>query len=161
MKPWELENLDFEIPWLYILEPIDKKWCKSWNCEILYNILENNLEWKDNITKFFGTYIIHVTLSDFYYLPNFYTSKFCEITKIMYHFKLFLECAVPTSLVILSASKYQIIYYEGLWGKNRANALFNLYHHYKEITIHPIKFSKMCLQKLVNKYIYFINAIDF
>ena len=53
MKTWELENLDFEIRLLYILEPIDKNWCKGWNFEILYDILEANVDWKDNINKFF------------------------------------------------------------------------------------------------------------
>ena len=161
MKPWELENLDFHIPWIYELEPMTQKWCKNWNCEIVYDILDNNIEWKKNITQFIGSYNLYITLSDFYYLPKFYAFKFCDIIKTMYTAKLFLECAVPITFGILLSPKYQIIYYEGLWGESRKKAIYNLYHHSKEITIHPIKFSNFSLQNIVDKYVYFMNAVCF
>ena len=161
MKPWELENLDFEIPWLYLLEPMKQKWCKGWKSEKIYNILEEHLEWKERITKFFGSYTIHITNADFYYLPNSYAFKFSKIVKIMFNSKIFLECAVPNSLIILSCPMYQIIYYNFLWGDDRKYALYNLYRNYKEITLHPIKFSNLSFQNKVNDYIYFINAINY
>ena len=158
MKPWELENLDFDIPWIYELEPMRKDWCKHWNCEILFELIKNNSDWKSNIIKFFGFYSIYITLSDFYYLPNFYASKFCNLIKTMFNTRLFLECAVPTSFILLSSPKYQIIYYKGFWNEDRNKALYNLYNHSKEITIHPIKFSNLYFQNKVNDYIYFTNA---
>ena len=159
LKPWELENLDFKIPWFFELNHPTKDWCKHFHCDKMYEILSKNFEWKENIIKFFGTFTIQTTLSDFYYLPNDYIHKFCEIIEIMYNSKIFLEIAVPTTHIILSSKKYQIVYYEGLWGEDRKNAINNLYKHYKEISIHPIKFSNYDLQVKVNNYIYFTNAI--
>ena len=114
MKSWELENLDFDTPWIYELGPMRKDWCKHWNCEILFELIKNNSDWKSIITKFFGFYSIYITLSDFYYLSNFYASKFCNIIKTMFNKKFLLECAVLTSFILLLSPKYQIIYYEGL-----------------------------------------------
>lgn len=79
----------------------------------------------------------------------------------MYKSKLFLECAVPSTFGILLLPKYQIIYFKGLYGKERKNSINYLIKDYKQITIHPIKFSNKYLRKQVNKYIYFINAIGF
>ena len=109
MKSWELENLDFDTPWIYELGPMRKDWCKHWNCEILFELIKNNSDWKSIITKFFGFYSIYITLSDFYYLSNFYASKFCNIIKTMFNKKFLLECAVLTSFILLLSPKYQII----------------------------------------------------
>ena len=118
MKIWELNNLDFNIPWLYIFEPIYKNWTHYSNCIKLYNIINNNSNWKSNFTKFIGyNYYIPFALADFYYIPNYFASRLCEIFKYMYMSKIFLECAVPTSLGILLNKEYQLIYIKALWGE--------------------------------------------
>ena len=60
-----------------------------------------------------------MAISDFYYLPNYLFPKFLNIIEIMYKSKLFLECAVPNSMGIILAPKYQYIYFNGLWKNKR------------------------------------------
>ena len=128
---------------------------------MIYNVLNKNLEWKKNLTKFLGTFDIPTTISDFYYLPNYLVSIYCDIIEKMYASKLFLEYAVPTSFGIILSSKYQIIYFKGLWGEERKKIINYILKDYKQITIHPTKFSNIYLINEVDLYIYFINAKEY
>ena len=161
IKIWELDNLDFNIPWLYKFHPIKKEWFHYERCKAIYDILNSNFDWKLNLIKFYGQYEIPVTISDFYYLPNSIISLFLEIIEKMYNSKIFLECAVPTSMGIILWPKYQIIHFRGLWGNERKKAIFYLKKEFNQITIHPIKFSNIYNKIKVNIYIYFINAMEY
>ena len=102
MKIWELNNLDFNIPWLHNLSKLSKKYGFYKYCKNLNNILNNNIKWKTNLSKFLGNnFYIPLALSDFYYIPRYIAAKICEIFKVMYYSKIFLECAVPVSFGIL------------------------------------------------------------
>ena len=79
----------------------------------------------------------------------------------MYKSKIFLECAVPTSLAILLSNKYQIIFIRALWNEERKEVKKYLYSQYNQISIHPIKFSNQTAKIFVNKYIDVIMAIDY
>ena len=79
----------------------------------------------------------------------------------MYKSKIFLECAVPTTLGIILSKEYQLIHFIGLWGKERNNVVEYLHKKYNQITIHPIKFSQIRFRNLVNLYSYFIKAEEF
>ena len=127
----------------------------------MFNILNNNLEWKMNLTKYLGVFNIPCAISDFYYLPNYIVPNYCKIIEEMYNSKLFLECAVPTSFGIILAPKYQIIYFQGLWGETRKKAINYLIKDIKQITIHPIKLSNVFLLNNVSLFIYFANAKDY
>ena len=161
MKVWELENLDFNIPWIYNIHFIGPGWYHYKNCKRMFNILNNNLEWKMNLTKYLGVFNIPCAISDFYYLPNYIVPNYCKIIEEMYNSKLFLECAVPTSFGIILAPKYQIIYFQGLWGETRKKAINYLIKDIKQITIHPIKLSNVFLLNNVSLFIYFANAKDY
>ena len=161
MKYWELENLDTNIPWIYPFNPITIEWSHYNNCLPIKYILNNNIEWKNNLTKFLGYNGISMAISDFYYLPNYLFPKFLNIIEIMYKSKLFLECAVPNSMGIILAPKYQYIYFNGLWKNKRKEVIKYLRSSYKEITIHPIKFSNLDFQHEANKFIYFTNAEEY
>ena len=161
MKIWELENLDFNIPWLYNFNPISKEWFHFKNCNRTYNILNQNLEWKNNIIKFFSIFDIPITIADFYYIPNKIVINYLKIIEEMYNSKLFLECAVPSSFGILLSYKYQIIYFKALWEESRKKAINYLIKDFKQITIHPIKFSNKFLRNEVDLYIYFVNAKEY
>lgn len=163
MKIWELENLDFNIPWFYRYESIaiNPGWCFHYLCKDLYKICDNNLEWKKKVTKFFGMYKIFNGFADLYYVPNNYVPQFTELLKKMYDSKIFLECAVPTSFAIISAPKYQVLHIRPLWVQERERALNVLYEEFRQFSIHPIKFSNEELKIGVNKYNFFVNAIDY
>ena len=161
LKTWELDNFDFNIPWLYTFHPIDKNWGHSYWCYPIYNILNHNLVWKSNLIKIMGYYEIAVTIADFYYLPNSLLPKFIEITEKMYESKNFLECVVPTTMGIILAKRYQLIYFVGLWGDERKEAINYLHKAYHQITVHPIKFSEIDNKIKVELYIFFINAKEY
>jgi hypothetical protein len=67
-------------------------------------------------------------LADFYYLPNNYALKMSNILQKMFNSRIFLECAVPSSMAILSSSKYQIIFIEALWGNKRKEVITLIFH---------------------------------
>ena len=161
MKIWELDNLNFNIPWLYQFDYLNKEWFHYGECINIHNIIDKNPDWKVNLTKFLGYYDIPTTIADFYYLPNYIVPQFCKILKELYKSKIFLECAVPTTLSIILSKEYQIINFRGLWRKERNNVVEYLYKKFNQITIHPIKFSNIKYRNLVNLYNYFIKAKEF
>ena len=138
-----VENLNFSIPWLNQYGPIHKKWYHYSRCLPLYNIFNNNTNWKNNIISFNGFFEIISGMSDFFYLPNYYASKIGNIFDKMFKSNIFLECAIPNSMGILSASKYQIIKINALWGKQRKNSLNYLFNKFDQIVVHPIKLSNL------------------
>ena len=162
-KIWELENFDFNIPWLYRYEPdgINQYWMFYSKCKYLNHLYKHNSTWKENATNFFGFNKVFNGFSDLYYIPNYYMSIFTQLVKEMYNSKIFLECAVPATFAIISAQKYQMIYIRPIWAYERRNILNILRSEYQQFSIHPIKFSNDELKEGVNKYNYFINAIDF
>ena len=159
IKVWELENFDFSIPWFYefrAIKTINKSWFHYERCIKLYEIYENNLDWKINITQFFGVFDIFIGLSDLYYIPNYYISKFVELSKKMYESRIFLECAVHASFGIILAPKNQYLHIRPLWDLERKNVLNILYTDHQQFSIHPIKFSCDKNKNAVDKYNFFI-----
>ena len=163
LKVWELENYDFAIPWNYRFNPdgLNKKWDMYQFCLNLTDICENNLEWKLNITNFYGEYKLFSGFSDLYYIPKYYIQNFIEISKKMLDSKIFLECAIDTIFAIISAPKNQIIHIRPLWGEEREKAISFLYEDFQQLSVHPLKFSKDEIKNAVRKYNYFINADEF
>ena len=161
VKIWELDNLDFSIPWFNQFSSVNKKWRHYIHCKNIYNIFTKNSIWKNNIINFWSNYDVPKTIADFYYIPNNLVWEFFENIKEMYKSKIFLECAVPTTFGILLYSKYQIIIFRGLWGKKRKEAIHYLKNDYNQIVIHPIKFSNTYFRKEVTLYVYFINSKDY
>ena len=161
LKFWELQNLNFPLPWINQYAPIIRNWFHYSECLPLYNIFNNKIDWKNNIISFNGFFEIIHGNSDFFYLPKYYASKICNIFDRMFKSKIFLECAIPNSMGILLASKYQIIKINTLWEKERENSINYLYNHSKQIMVHPIKLSNLTAQKKVNQYISFLNAKEY
>ena len=164
VKIWELDNLDFNIPWFYMFYKLSRsysKWPHYNECSNIYGIINNNSQWKNNLVKFLGFYDIPITLADFYYIPNYIASKFVIILEKMFNSKIFLECAVPTAMAIILLNKYQIINIKALWNDERKNVIYYLKKAFNQITIHPIKFSNIYFQNEINKYIYFINNKEY
>ena len=145
MKVWELEYLDFNIPWFYSFAKLHKKWKHYKDCEKIENVIENNIEWKKNLTIFSGFYEIPKAVSDFYYLPNNLIHNFFLVVEKMFNYNLFLECVVPSTMGIILFSDYQLIHFYPLYGKKRKNVINYPKNTFNQITIHPIKFSNILL----------------
>ena len=163
IKVWEFQFYDFSVPWFYQFSSggITSDWSHYNSCVHLNDIYNNNLEWKRNITYFLGVYKIIFGLSDLYYIPQYYIRRFIELGREMLKSKIFLECGVQAIFGIISAPKYHIIYLRALWGDERKMFINALHDEFKQITIHPIKFSNDAHKEAVRKYNYFINANDF
>ena len=163
MKVWELNNLDFSIPWFYIYveNGLKKDDYFYKRCNKVFRICESKSEYKTNYIQFFGFYELFKGLSDLYYIPKNYINNFIELAQKMYEGNVFLECAVHAIFAIISAPKYQAIYIRPLWLHERKRAIKVLQSEFQQIFIHPIKFSNDKNKEEVNKYNYFINANEF
>ena len=163
IKVWEFQFYDFSVPWFYQFAPegINSHWDNYHLCIHLNNMYNSNSEWKRNITNFFGAYKVVGGLSDLYYIPQNYISRFIELGREMINSKIFLECAVQAIFAIISAPKYHIIYLRALWNDERKRSINVLHDEFKQISIHPIKFSNDIQKEAVRMYNYFINAKDF
>ena len=158
LKVWELENLDFNIPWFYHFfvrhDNFDKgSYVKA---KILLDI---HLDWKRRYRKFLGSTTVAYAVSDIYYIPQKDIANFCSMVTTMYEKKIFLETAVPTMMGIMLKERYQIILFAGLWRERRNLVMEYLINAEKQLTIHPIKFSNLTYQEAVNKYIYMMNIL--
>ena len=160
LKVWELENLDFSIPWLYHFFIRNSQFQR-----ISYlkskSLLDRHLDWKKNYTKYLGSFIVAYAVSDIYYLPQEDIGRFCDMVDVFYQARIFLESSVPTMMGIMLKPKYQIIQFCGLWREGRNKVVSYLKNADNQVTIHPIKFSNLTLQNEVNKYIFFINANEY
>ena len=123
LKTWELNNLNFSLPWFNQYTPIKKYWFHYKHCLSLYNMYNKKNKWKNNIISFNGYFDIIIGFSDFYYLPNYYASKINIIFEEMYKSKIFLESAIPNSMGILLAPEYQVIIINSLLGTNKNSSI--------------------------------------
>ena len=163
IKAWEFQYYDFSAPWFYEFRPgsINSNWLHTPRCVPLHDIYKNNTKWKRKITNFYGSYRIVFGLSDLYYIPHYYIKRFIELEREIIKSKIFLECAVQAAFGIISAPKYHIIYLRALWDEDRKRCINVLHDEFKQISIHPIKFSSDEQKEAVRKYNYFINGYYF
>ena len=116
MRIWLLDNYDFNIPWFNKFQISDWKiflrnpnqlWVHFRNAFTNLNIIiSNNLEWKQNITDFIGSYGIPYSFVDNMYFPNSMFNKFIDIAEQMYKRKIFHEMAIPSALGIINLPRY-------------------------------------------------------
>ena len=160
LKVWELENLDFNIPWLYhYFFRFDKFNDQTYNRA--KSVLDSHPNWKKRYRNFVGSTMVAYAVSDIYYIPQKDIGLFCSMVNIMYERRIFLETAVPTIMGIMLKERYQIILFAGLWRERRNLVMEYLINAEKQLTIHPIKFSNLTYQEAVNKYIYMMNGRDY
>lgn len=171
-KPWEIENLDLNIPWMNFIrkhpntsKPLSNypKYASVWKrLNSTYNninyFFNKNTRWKNNYAKCFGSSDILNILVDLIYFPKDIMSKFCDIVETMYDLRIFLQTAIPTALGILVLKRIQLLPSIFLWKKERKLIFKYLRNSYSFIGVHPIKFSKDLNKKLVNDYIEFMNC---
>jgi hypothetical protein len=160
LKVWELENLDFNIPWLnhYFIRFKEYELPQYVRGKKVFDI---HPEWKTMYRKFLRSDIIAYSVSDLYYLPNEDLAKFSTMVDEWYNQKVFLETAIPTMIALLLKPKYQVFFFAALWKEGRDKVVEYLRTAESQITIHPIKFSNITLQDVVSKYIFFMNAKEY
>ena len=160
LKVWELENLDFNIPWLnhYFYRFYEYDTLQYIRAKKVFDI---HPEWRNMYRKFLRSDILAYSVSDLYYLPNEDLAKFSSMVDEWYNQRVFLETAIPTMIALLLKPKYQVFFFVALWKEGRDTVVEYLRTAESQITIHPIKFLNVTLQDVVNKYIFFMNAKDY
>lgn len=174
IKPWQLENLNFNIPWINkiniycnITNPAlyIKRNSSLWKrlnhtYFTLKYLLNRNISWKNNVRNFYGIKIVNV-LVDIVYIPNNIMKQFCDIVEIMYESKIFIQIAIPIAFGIMQLEKMNILTSIFLWKKKRKLVINYLRTNFSYISVHPIKFSNKYNRKHVIDYISFINALKY
>ena len=165
MKTWHLDNYDFNIPWLnefqishwkIFLRNPKQFWVHFRKAFMnLNNIISKNLEWKQNITDFIGSYGIPKVYVDNMYFPNSMFNKFIDIVEQMYKRKIFHEIAIPSALGIINLPRYKLSTILALWGRDRIKNIKYLKRNLDNTFLHPIKLSNKLYWKEVTKYIFF------
>ena len=160
LKVWELENLDFNIPWLnhYFYRFREYNTLQYIEAKKVFDI---NPKWRTMYRKFLRSDILAYSVSDLYYLPNEDLAKFSTMVDEWYKQRVFLETAIPTMIALLLKPKYQVFFFLALWNEGREMVVKFLRTEESQITIHPIKFSNVTLQDVVSKYIFFMNAKEY
>lgn len=160
IKVWELEYLNFDIPWIseFSYEKT-KLWLNSHDRE--EKLLEKNLAWQKNVRIFYNGKVLGRGISDFFYLPNYFVPDFINVAKVFYNYTVFLELAVPSIYGVLLKPKYQSVHFIGLWEEDRKKWKNYLYTSHKQIVVHPIKFSDINNQREVIKYLEFKYAKEY
>ena len=160
IKVWELENYDFDIPWImtfYVSKT--KNWPKSNDRE--EEMLNKNKKWQNNLRKFYKSKIIGHGISDFFYLPNYFVKDYMIVARELFIYRVFLELAVPSIYGILLREKYQYVQFSGLWDDDRKNWFRYLRNAHRQTVIHPIKLSDIKSQIIVTNYLYFKKAEEY
>ena len=161
LKPWEIENLNFDLPWINYFDFKRKHVDEFSGNKILKNIINNNKIVANNIFKLMGNYLVPKLWIDSIYFPNSILIKLFDIFEKMYKQKIFLEIAVPSAFAIKSIDKFQIINSKLIWLFNRRFMNYYLMKSFNYVCVHPIKTSNYNLRYALYKYIYFRNGNEY
>lgn len=163
MKPWEIDDFDFNIPWTNNLN-LRRILVRLFKNAYIYfdNLIKDNKEWHDNLVKYLGTDSIPQLWVEIVYIPNSLMTKFCDIVEPMYHKNIFLEIAIPMAFSQLGAVKYQLCNSILVWSRRERKYMIEyLKKSYGMTFIHPLKFSDQRVKEVNSRYILFINAEDY
>ena len=161
MKPWELEGINQDIPWinLFDFERIYVKSLKEY--PFLQETIKKNITLSEKIFKMVGDYKPPKIWNDMLYLPNSLMKKYCDILEQLFNKKIFHELATAFAFGIISLNEYKIINSLLIWGRERNNMINIFKNSFGFSFVHPIKISNINLREKINKYYDFINGEDF
>ena len=160
LKPWEIENLNFDLPWINYFDYKRQSATFFSGYKLLENMINNNKTIMDNIFKLMGNTVVPKLWIDSIYMPNSLINKMTDIFEEMHNKKIFLELAVPTAFAIKSIKEFQIINSILIWFERKFMCDF-LKKSYNYLCIHPIKLSIENLREALYQYIYFINGNEY
>ena len=139
LKVWELDNLNFNIPWFSTI--FKKTLIDNENEKNIINglveLLKNKPDYETNLKKFIeGNGYIKGT-SDFYYLPNDKIKKFLEIIDEMYKNNISSDVAVINALAIMMEEEYVAFEVKPLCNEEKKNVMYHLKNDHDQIFIRP------------------------
>ena len=156
LKIWELDNLDFNIPWLCgfnLTQKINQE---------MNNLLNTKNNYKNNLEKFFGQKdTIGISFSQFFYIPKNYKETMISIFEEFYKNKIPQEYAICNAFGAALLPKYQYIYYEGWKELNVIDVMNYVRRVNEQIIVYPLDYSRKEIRDAVDDYYYFMKAEDF
>ena len=161
MKPWELEGINQDIPWINLFDfrRIYVNTLKEF--QLLEEMIKNNITLSEKIFKMVGDNIPPKIWNDMLYLPNSIMDKYCDILDDLFSKTIFHELATAFAFAIISLNEYKIINSLLIWGKERNNMINIFKNSFGFAFVHPIKISNIDLREKIKQYYYFINGENF
>ena len=154
LKIWELDYLDFDIPWFcsYNYTQNDK----------LENLLNLNNDYKNNLETFLGKKnVIAKALPHFFYLPKNSIDKVSTILEEFYKNKISQEFAIINAMAIALLPRYQYIYYTNLESEHLETVMTHIRKANEQILVYPVDYSRKDYREEIDKYYYFMKAEEF
>ena len=156
LKIWELDYLDFEIPWLCgfnLTQNINQNFIN------LFNINNN---YKINLEKFFGKKdTIGIGMGKFFYIPKNNIEIILSIFEEFYKNKIPDDYTICNSFGAALFPKYQYIYYEGWKELNSQNLMNFVRRNNEQIIVYPIDYNSKEIREQIDDYYYFMKAEEF
>ena len=161
MKPWELEGINQDIPWINLFDfrRIYVNTLKEF--QLLEDIIKNNITLSEKIFNMVGDNIPPKIWNDMLYLPKSIMDKYCNILEDLFSKTIFHELATAFAFAIISLNEYKIINSLLIWGKERNNMINIFKNSFGFAFVHPIKISNIDLREKIKQYYYFINGENF
>ena len=161
MKPWELEGINQNIPWINMFDFTRFYFNTSEEYPHIEEMIKNNITLSEKIFKMFGENIPIKIWNGMLYLPNSIMNKYCDILDGLFRKTIFHELATSLAFGIMSLNEYKIINSLLIWGRERKNMINIFKNSFGYAFVHPIKISNNDLREKVNQYYYFINGENF
>ena len=160
LKIWELDNFDFDIPWLCSYNIIDNNSLTA-KYDGIKNVLNSKLELKTKLYKFLGKEGIAQGMPHFYYLPNYAIKNFIDISQLMYNNHVPEEIAIPNIMGILLLPKYQYVYFIDLNKEEIKTVMNYIKKVHEQVLVYPVDYTREDYRNEIDKYIYFMKAEDY
>ena len=161
MKPWELEGINQDIPWINLFDFTRTYVNKLKDYKLLKEMIRNNITFSEKIFKMIGDNEPPKIWNDMLYLPNSIMKKYCDILDELFNKKIFHELATAFAFGIMSLNEYKVINSLLIWGKERNNMINIFKNSFGFAFVHPIKISYIYKKEKVYEYYYFINGESF
>ena len=155
LKMWELNNLNFNIPWfstIFKKTLIDTENEKN-NINGLNELLKQKPDYEANLKKFIsGNGFIKGT-SDFYYLPIEKMRKFLDISADMYRNNVPSDVAVINTFAIMMEEEYIAFEIKPLNDEEKKNVMYHLKNDHDQIFIRPFDLENEEVRNHLKNYV--------
>ena len=154
LKIWELDYLDFNIPWFCSFNI-------SQNNE-LEKLLNENNNYKNNLEIFYGKKnVIGKGMPHFFYIPKNNMDIILNIFNDFYKDKIPQEFAIVNSMGIAKLPWYQYIYFKDLDDEELKQVMNYVRKVNEQIIVYPVDYTRKDYREEIDKYYYFMKAEDF
>ena len=154
LKIWELDYLDFNIPWFCSFNISQN--------DLLDKLINENNIYKNNLEIFYGKKnVIGKTMPHFFYVPKNNMDKIVNILNDFYKYKIPQEFAIINSMGIALLPWYQYIYFRDLDNEEIKQVMTYIKKVNEQIIVYPVDYTREDYREEIDKYYYFMKAEEF